>query len=36
MTLQINMNAQQSFILNDVRNLIRAGGNVTHILNVKV
>lgn len=33
---QINMNGKQSFLLNDIKNHIRGGGNVTHILNVKV
>lgn len=33
---QIDMNGQQSFLLNDIKNHIRQGGNVTHILNVKV
>jgi hypothetical protein len=33
---QINMDGRQSFLLNDIKNHIRLGGNVTHILNVKV
>ena len=33
---QINMNGQQSFLLNEIKNEIRNGRNVTHILNVKV
>jgi hypothetical protein len=33
---QINMNERQSFLLNDIKNHISQGGNVTHILNVKV
>lgn len=33
---QINMDGRQSFLLNDIKRVIRAGGNVTHILNVKV
>ena len=33
---QINMDGRQSFFLNDIKNHIRQGGNVTHILNVKV
>jgi hypothetical protein len=33
---QINMNGRQSFLLNDIKMVIRNGGNVTHILNVKV
>lgn len=36
MALSINMNRQQSFILNDIKTVVRAGGNVTHLLNVKV
>jgi hypothetical protein len=32
----INMNGQQSFLLNDIKQHIATGGNVTHILNVKV
>ena len=32
----INMNGQQSFLLNDIKQHIRLGGNVSHILNVKV
>ena len=30
------MNGRQSFLLNDIKTHIRNGGNVTHILNVKV
>lgn len=30
------MTGQQSFLLNDIKNHLRHGGNVTHILNVKV
>ncbi|KAJ3391833.1 hypothetical protein HDU92_008801 [Lobulomyces angularis] len=33
---QINMNGKQSFLLNDIKQHIAKGGNVTHILNVKV
>ena len=33
---QITMNGRQSFLLNDIKNHIRQGGNVTHILNVEV
>lgn len=33
---QINMNGKQSFLLNDIKQHIRNGGNVSHILNVKV
>jgi hypothetical protein len=33
---QINMNDRQSFLINDIKNHVRQGGNVTHILNVKV
>lgn len=27
---------ENSFILNDIKNIIRNGGNVTHILNIKI
>jgi hypothetical protein len=30
------MNGRQSFLLNDIKNHIRQGGNVTHILYVKI
>lgn len=30
------MNGRQSFLLNDIKTHIRNGGNVTHILNVKI
>ncbi|KAJ3065851.1 hypothetical protein HK102_007803 [Quaeritorhiza haematococci] len=30
------MNGRESFLLNDIKGVIRSGGNVTHILNVKV
>ncbi|TPX55061.1 hypothetical protein PhCBS80983_g05631 [Powellomyces hirtus] len=30
------MNGRQSFLLNDIKTTIRNGGNVTHILNVKI
>ena len=33
---QINMNGRQSFLLNDIKQHIQSGGNVTHILNVKI
>ena len=33
---QHTMNGRQSFLLNDIKQVIRNGGNVTHILNVKV
>jgi hypothetical protein len=33
---QINMNGRQSFLLNDIKDHVRNGGNVTHILYVKV
>ncbi len=33
---QIIMNGRQSFLLNDIKQHIANGGNVTHILNVKV
>eukprot|EP01040_Poterioochromonas_malhamensis_P014050 gene14050-15522_t len=33
---QINMDRRQSFLLNDIKQVIGQGGNVTHILNVKV
>jgi hypothetical protein len=33
---QINMDGRQSFLPNDIKHHIRRGGNVTHILNVKV
>ena len=32
----INMSGRQSFLLNDIKQELRNGGNVTHILNVKV
>lgn len=32
----MNINSKQSFLSNDIKNHICAGGNVTHILNVKV
>ena len=32
----INMNGRQSFVLNDIKNEIRQGRDVTHVLNVKV
>ncbi|KAI9102727.1 hypothetical protein DFS34DRAFT_407099 [Phlyctochytrium arcticum] len=32
----INKGGRQSFLLNDIKNILRAGGNVTHILKVKV
>lgn len=33
---QIHLNGRQSFLLNDIKDHLRIGGNVTHILNVKV
>jgi hypothetical protein len=33
---QINLDGQQSMLLKDIKNVLRNGGNVTHILNVKV
>lgn len=32
----INMDGKQSFLLNDIKRTIRNGGNVTHILNIKI
>jgi len=32
----INMDGRQSFVLNDIKNEIRQGRDVTHVLNVKV
>ncbi|KAJ3262287.1 hypothetical protein HK103_002701 [Boothiomyces macroporosus] len=36
MNININMNGKQPFLLNDIKNVLRQGGNVTHILNLKV
>ena len=32
----INMNGRQSFVVNDIKNEILQGRDVTHVLNVKV
>ncbi|KAJ3400718.1 hypothetical protein HDV05_000948, partial [Chytridiales sp. JEL 0842] len=32
----IDMDGRQSFLLNDIKNVLRNGGNVTHILNVEL
>ena len=32
----VNMDGKQSFLLNDIKTEIENGGNVTHILNVKI
>lgn len=33
---QINMDGRLSFLLKDIKQVVRQGGNVTHILNIKV